>query len=141
MCDGIIISTIVICTVILPDSCPLTACCLFSWSYVHYAAAVNLELHCVICHSPSPTKSLSDWLRTQQFIRWLAVESSPLLSTETNMAAPVRSMAGSSSIGNTTSFQKKSRSKLVSIPGTRPSVQNGQLLLSSGVSSLDYVIG
>ncbi|KAG1959446.1 elongator complex protein 4 [Pimephales promelas] len=57
------------------------------------------------------------------------------------MAAPVRSMAGSSSIGNTTSFQKKSRSKLVSIPGTRPSVQNGQLLLSSGVSSLDYVIG
>ncbi|CAM4517731.1 unnamed protein product [Leuciscus chuanchicus] len=50
-------------------------------------------------------------------------------------------MAGSSSIGNTTSFQKKTRSKLVSIPGTRPSVQNGQLLLSSGVSSLDYVIG
>ncbi|KTG37015.1 hypothetical protein cypCar_00040618, partial [Cyprinus carpio] len=32
-------------------------------------------------------------------------------------------------------------SKLVSIPGTRPSVQNGQLLVSSGVSSLDYVIG
>ncbi|XP_051756587.1 elongator complex protein 4 isoform X2 [Ctenopharyngodon idella] len=57
------------------------------------------------------------------------------------MAAPVRCMAGSTSIGNTTSFQKKTRSKLVSIPGTRPSVQNGQLLLSSGVSSLDYVIG
>ncbi|XDV18739.1 hypothetical protein PO909_024371 [Leuciscus waleckii] len=57
------------------------------------------------------------------------------------MAAPVRCMAGSSSIGNTTSFQKKTRGKLVSIPGTRPSVQNGQLLLSSGVSSLDYVIG
>ncbi|XP_050969800.1 elongator complex protein 4 [Labeo rohita] len=57
------------------------------------------------------------------------------------MAAPVRGMAGSSSIGNTTSFQKKTRSKLVSIPGTRPSVQNGQLLVSSGVSSLDYVIG
>ncbi|XP_073693456.1 elongator complex protein 4 [Garra rufa] len=57
------------------------------------------------------------------------------------MAAPVRGMAGSSSIGNTTSFQKKNRSKLVSIPGTRPSVQNGQLLVSSGVSSLDYVIG
>uniref|UniRef100_A0A673GN21 Elongator complex protein 4 n=1 Tax=Sinocyclocheilus rhinocerous TaxID=307959 RepID=A0A673GN21_9TELE len=37
-----------------------------------------------------------------------------------------------------TSFQKKTRSKLVSIPGTRPSVQNGQLLVSSGVSSLDY---
>ncbi|XP_052458616.1 elongator complex protein 4 [Carassius gibelio] len=57
------------------------------------------------------------------------------------MAAPVRGMAGSTSIGNTTSFQKKTRSKLVSIPGTRPSVQNGQLLVSSGVSSLDYVIG
>uniref|UniRef100_A0A8C0XXD3 Elongator complex protein 4 n=1 Tax=Cyprinus carpio carpio TaxID=630221 RepID=A0A8C0XXD3_CYPCA len=57
------------------------------------------------------------------------------------MAAPVRGMIGSTSIGNTTSFQKKTRSKLVSIPGTRPSVQNGQLLVSSGVSSLDYVIG
>nr|Q566Y1.2 RecName: Full=Elongator complex protein 4; Short=ELP4 [Danio rerio] len=57
------------------------------------------------------------------------------------MAAPVRGMAVSSSIGNTTSFQKKTRSKLVFIPGTRPSVQNGQLLVSSGVSSLDYVIG
>ncbi|KAJ7994701.1 hypothetical protein DPEC_G00252220 [Dallia pectoralis] len=42
---------------------------------------------------------------------------------------------------NTTSFQKKSRSKLVSIPGTRPSVQNGQLIVSTGVTSLDYVIG
>uniref|UniRef100_A0A8C8FQZ6 Elongator complex protein 4 n=1 Tax=Oncorhynchus tshawytscha TaxID=74940 RepID=A0A8C8FQZ6_ONCTS len=42
---------------------------------------------------------------------------------------------------NTTSFQKKSRSKLVSIPGTRPSIQNGQLIVSTGVTSLDYVIG
>nr|XP_015193797.1 PREDICTED: elongator complex protein 4 isoform X1 [Lepisosteus oculatus] len=41
----------------------------------------------------------------------------------------------------TTSFQKKSRSKFVSIPGTRPSVQNGQLIVSTGVTSLDYVIG
>ncbi|XP_026122458.1 elongator complex protein 4 [Carassius auratus] len=57
------------------------------------------------------------------------------------MAAPMRGMAGSSNTGNTTSFQKKTHSKLVSIPGTRPSVQNGQLLVSSGVSSLDYVIG
>uniref|UniRef100_A0A671LCJ2 Elongator complex protein 4 n=1 Tax=Sinocyclocheilus anshuiensis TaxID=1608454 RepID=A0A671LCJ2_9TELE len=53
------------------------------------------------------------------------------------MAAPVRGMAGSISIGNTTSFQKKTRSKLVSIPGTRPSVQNGQLLVSSGYNSLE----
>ncbi|KAM6980943.1 elongator complex protein 4 [Aplochiton taeniatus] len=42
---------------------------------------------------------------------------------------------------NTTSFQKKTRSKLISIPGTRPSVQNGQLIVSTGVTSLDYLIG
>uniref|UniRef100_A0A672R569 Elongator complex protein 4 n=1 Tax=Sinocyclocheilus grahami TaxID=75366 RepID=A0A672R569_SINGR len=53
------------------------------------------------------------------------------------MAAPIRGMAGSISIGDTTSFQKKTRSKLVSIPGTRPSVQNGQLLVSSGYNSLE----
>lgn len=41
----------------------------------------------------------------------------------------------------TTSFQKKTRSKLLSIPGTRPSVQNGQLLVSSGVTSLDFLLG
>ncbi|XP_055028593.2 elongator complex protein 4 [Misgurnus anguillicaudatus] len=53
------------------------------------------------------------------------------------MAAPRTGMSGV----NTTSFQKKSRSKLISIPGTRPSVQNGQLIVSTGVTSLDYVIG
>lgn len=42
---------------------------------------------------------------------------------------------------NTTSFQKKTRNKLISIPGTRPSVQNGQLLVSTGVTSLDYLLG
>uniref|UniRef100_A0A3Q0RBQ9 Elongator complex protein 4 n=1 Tax=Amphilophus citrinellus TaxID=61819 RepID=A0A3Q0RBQ9_AMPCI len=42
---------------------------------------------------------------------------------------------------NSTSFQKKTRSKLISIPGTRPSVQNGQLLVSTGVTSLDYLLG
>ncbi|XP_034536840.1 elongator complex protein 4 isoform X2 [Notolabrus celidotus] len=53
------------------------------------------------------------------------------------MAAPV------SSVGKpaVTSFQKKTRSKLISIPGTRPSVQNGQLLVSTGVTSLDYLLG
>lgn len=56
------------------------------------------------------------------------------------MAAPGKGMAGPAGV-NTTSFQKKSRSKLVSIPGTRPSVQNGQLIVSTGVTSLDYVIG
>ncbi|KAL1007708.1 hypothetical protein UPYG_G00090540 [Umbra pygmaea] len=60
------------------------------------------------------------------------------------MAAPIRSMGkptGDRLSCNTTSFQKRSRSKLVSIPGTRPSVQNGQLIVSTGVTSLDYVIG
>uniref|UniRef100_A0A672FKW5 Elongator complex protein 4 n=1 Tax=Salarias fasciatus TaxID=181472 RepID=A0A672FKW5_SALFA len=42
---------------------------------------------------------------------------------------------------NSTSFQKKTRSRLISIPGTRPSVQNGQLLVSTGVTSLDYLLG
>ncbi|XP_041647613.1 elongator complex protein 4 isoform X1 [Cheilinus undulatus] len=53
------------------------------------------------------------------------------------MAAPM------SGVGKppVTSFQKKTRSKLISIPGTRPSVQNGQLLVSTGVTSLDYLLG
>uniref|UniRef100_A0A8C9YVP2 Elongator complex protein 4 n=1 Tax=Sander lucioperca TaxID=283035 RepID=A0A8C9YVP2_SANLU len=60
------------------------------------------------------------------------------------MAAPMSSVGKSSaerSPFNTTSFQKKTRSKLISIPGTRPSVQNGQLLVSTGVTSLDYLLG
>ncbi|KAM8762615.1 elongator complex protein 4 isoform 1-T1 [Acanthopagrus schlegelii] len=60
------------------------------------------------------------------------------------MAAPMSSVGKPSaerSPFNTTSFQKKTRSKLISIPGTRPSVQNGQLLVSTGVTSLDYLLG
>ncbi|XP_052008358.1 elongator complex protein 4 [Xyrauchen texanus] len=57
------------------------------------------------------------------------------------MAAPEKGMDIPTGVSNATSFQKKSRSKLVSIPGTRPSVQNGQLIVSTGVTSLDYVIG
>ncbi|XP_029985574.1 elongator complex protein 4 [Sphaeramia orbicularis] len=60
------------------------------------------------------------------------------------MAAPVNSVVNSSakcSSFNATSFQKKTRSRLISIPGTRPSVQNGQLLVSTGVTSLDYLLG
>ncbi|XP_072321218.1 elongator complex protein 4 [Eucyclogobius newberryi] len=60
------------------------------------------------------------------------------------MAAPVSGVGcpgvKSSSL-NLTSFQKKTRSKLLSIPGTRPSVQNGQLLVSTGVTSLDFLLG
>ncbi|XP_049419055.1 elongator complex protein 4 [Epinephelus fuscoguttatus] len=60
------------------------------------------------------------------------------------MAAPMSSVGKPSAERppfNTTSFQKKTRSKLISIPGTRPSVQNGQLLVSTGVTSLDYLLG
>ncbi|KAI4829827.1 hypothetical protein KUCAC02_001492 [Chaenocephalus aceratus] len=60
------------------------------------------------------------------------------------MAAPMSSVGKPSaerSPFNNTSFQKKTRSKLISIPGTRPSVQNGQLLVSTGVTSLDYLLG
>ncbi|XP_071385832.1 elongator complex protein 4 [Centroberyx affinis] len=60
------------------------------------------------------------------------------------MAAPMKSVGKLSverSPFSATSFQKKTRSKLVSIPGTRPSVQNGQLIVSTGVTSLDYLLG
>ena len=40
-----------------------------------------------------------------------------------------------------TSFQKKSKGKTVNIYGTKPSLHNNQLLVSSGVPSLDNVLG
>ncbi|XP_029701657.1 elongator complex protein 4 isoform X2 [Takifugu rubripes] len=60
------------------------------------------------------------------------------------MAAPMSGVdkpSAERSSFNTTSFQKKTRSKLIAIPGSRPSVQNGQLLVSTGVTSLDYLLG
>lgn len=47
-------------------------------------------------------------------------------------------MAGT---GTVSSFQKKGKPKVVSIPGTHPSIHNSQLLLSCGIPSLDYLIG
>ncbi|GCB74214.1 hypothetical protein scyTo_0003302 [Scyliorhinus torazame] len=40
-----------------------------------------------------------------------------------------------------TSFQRRARNQRATAPGTRPSLRNGQLLLSTGVPSLDYIIG
>lgn len=40
-----------------------------------------------------------------------------------------------------TAFQKKTKSKVPYIPGSRLSIQNAQLLVSSGVPSFDHVIG
>lgn len=59
------------------------------------------------------------------------------------MAAPLSGVGpgAQSSSSVATSFHKKTRSKILSIPGTRPSVQNGQLLVSTGVTSLDFLLG
>ncbi|KAG7327790.1 hypothetical protein KOW79_009396 [Hemibagrus wyckioides] len=57
------------------------------------------------------------------------------------MAAHMMESKGTRLSGSATSFQKKSRSKLIQIPGTKPSVQTGQLIVSSGVPSLDCVLG
>lgn len=56
-------------------------------------------------------------------------------------AAPA---AGAAARGRgATSFQRKAAagSRLAAVPGTRPSVRHGQLLLSSGLPSLDCVLG
>ncbi|XP_049767588.1 elongator complex protein 4 [Schistocerca cancellata] len=44
-------------------------------------------------------------------------------------------------MSQSTSFQKKGKSKVPPIQGTKPSIHNAQLLISSGVPSLDYVFG
>ena len=36
---------------------------------------------------------------------------------------------------------QRSKSKIPSIPGTKPSIQNAQLLISTGIPSLDFMIG
>ncbi|KAL4224876.1 Elongator subunit elp4 [Mactra antiquata] len=41
----------------------------------------------------------------------------------------------------TTSFQKKTRSKVLQIPGAKPSIYNNQLLISTGIPSLDHILG
>ncbi|KAM4017125.1 elongator complex protein 4 isoform 2-T2 [Anomaloglossus baeobatrachus] len=59
------------------------------------------------------------------------------------MAAPsVRGVsAGAGAATGETSFRRKVRGKLPAIRGTRPSVHNGQLLVSTGVPSLDHILG
>ena len=43
--------------------------------------------------------------------------------------------------GSRTRFQKKTASKFPSIPGTKPSLYNFQLLSSTGIASLDHLLG
>ncbi|XP_046712971.1 elongator complex protein 4 isoform X2 [Silurus meridionalis] len=65
-----------------------------------------------------------------------------LANVKSSMAVPMQSAAkGTRLSGNVTSFQKKNRSKLIQIPGTKPSVHTGQLIISSGVPSLDCALG
>lgn len=40
-----------------------------------------------------------------------------------------------------TSFQKKTRARVIQIPGTKASLYNNQLLISTGIPSLDQVLG
>ncbi|XP_071944013.1 elongator complex protein 4-like [Antedon mediterranea] len=50
-------------------------------------------------------------------------------------------MAAPSSGRVVSSFQKKGQGKGIQIAGTRPSLHNGQLLLSTGIPSLDHILG
>ncbi|OBS59201.1 hypothetical protein A6R68_09675, partial [Neotoma lepida] len=58
------------------------------------------------------------------------------------------SVASAASQSGTTSFQRKSKAsgadgggpRLLSIAGTRPSVRNGQLLVSTGLPALDQLL-
>ena len=40
-----------------------------------------------------------------------------------------------------TSFRKKSRGKVIQVPGAKPSLYNNQLLVSTGIPSLDHLLG
>jgi elongator complex protein 4 len=60
-----------------------------------------------------------------------------------------RSVASEAGQGGTSSFQRKGKAsggpgggpRLLSIAGTRPSVRNGQLLVSTGLPALDQLLG
>ncbi|KAI2559218.1 elongator acetyltransferase complex subunit 4 [Homo sapiens] len=67
-----------------------------------------------------------------------------------SVAASTGSAVATASKSNVTSFQRRgprasvtndSGPRLVSIAGTRPSVRNGQLLVSTGLPALDQLLG
>lgn len=107
--------------------------------------------HWTSCFPPprhaAPQQSPLSLVERQQSLLWLDNTLQNITGRHRatgSMAAPTSGVGKPSaerSLVNTTSFQKKTRSKLISIPGTRPSVQNGQLLVSTGVTSLDYLLG
>lgn len=54
---------------------------------------------------------------------------------------PGPDMAAAGGARGCSSFQRRAGPRLPTLPGTRPSVRHGQLLLSSGLPSLDCVLG
>lgn len=54
---------------------------------------------------------------------------------------PGPDMAAAGGARGCSSFQRRAGPRLPALPGTRPSVRHGQLLLSSGLPSLDCVLG
>lgn len=74
-----------------------------------------------------------------------------MAAAATRGAGALRSGCGASEAGRTgtTSFQRRGKAsgaagggpRLLSIAGTRPSVRNGQLLVSTGLPALDQLLG
>lgn len=101
----------------------------FRFEREHGEPSNNLDSHWLVSST-----LLSDWTRSSKTVS----------GVRSSMAAPMSGVdkpSAERSSSSTTSFQKKTRSKLIAIPGSRPSVQNGQLLVSTGVTSLDYLLG
>ncbi|XP_040557083.1 elongator complex protein 4 isoform X1 [Gallus gallus] len=57
------------------------------------------------------------------------------------MAAGGGAARGGGAATTSTSFRRSGGSRLAAVPGTRPALRHGQLLLSCGVPSLDCVLG
>lgn len=83
---------------------------------------------------------------------WVIAGSSKMAAVATcgTGAGSTGSIAAAASKNNVSSFQRKGPrasgtdsgcSRLVSIAGTRPSVRNGQLLVSTGLPALDQLLG
>lgn len=62
--------------------------------------------------------------------------SSPLAQFSIGLA-----LRAKTNMASGTSFQRKTRAKVSHIRGVKPSLQNNQLLVSTGVPSFDLVIG
>lgn len=79
----------------------------------------------------------------------LALRGSFKMAATATCGAGVPSLASTAGRSGTSSFQRKSKAsgadgggpRLLSIAGTRPSVRNGQLLVSTGLPALDQLLG